>query len=165
MLPNIKKKIAEGLKSSPVKIRSAIMYGSWARGKYTEDSDIDVLLVSDEINPRRHKRGREIAAIKQRLSLDLPVDLLLMTTNECLSNFRNHNPLFLDIAWEGIILLDDAGFLKSLMQDTMAYISDKNLEKLEDGWKFPVADRTPTYLSAVSNKDFAGAMLTDGEND
>jgi HEPN domain-containing protein len=93
------------------------------------------------------------------------LDILLLTTKECLSNFRNHNPLFLDIACEGIVLLDEDDFLKSLIEETRAYISERKLRKLEDGWEFPVTDRVPVYLSNVSNKDFAIAMLTDGERD
>lgn len=162
---DIKDKITDGFKTLSIKIRSAVIYGSWVSGKQTKDSDIDILLISDEINSRKHKRGNEIAAIKERLSVDFPLDILLMTTNECLSNFRNHNPLFLDIAWEGIILLDEGGFLKALVQNTRRYISESRIEKLEDGWRFPVKDRTPVYLSNVSNKDFAKAMLTDGERD
>lgn len=88
-----------------------------------------------------------------------------MTTKECLSNFRNHNPLFLDLASEGVILLDEDDFLKSLIEETRTYISEKKLKRLKDGWVFPVKDRTPVYLSNISNKDFAEAMLTDGERD
>jgi HEPN domain-containing protein/predicted nucleotidyltransferase len=158
-------KIADGLKNLSIKVRSAAIYGSWARGMQVEDSDIDILVISDNVNPRKQKRGKEIAIIKECLSIDFPLDIILLTTSECLSNFRNHNPLFLDIAWEGIILLDKDDFLKSLIKETRAYISERKLRKLEDGWEFPVTDRIPVYLSDVSNKDFAIAMLTDGERD
>jgi len=161
----IMERIANGLKNLPVKVRSAAIYGSWAKGTQKEDSDIDILIISDEVSPRKQKRGREIAAIKERLSVYVPLDILLLTTKECLSNFRNHNPLFLDIACEGIVLLDEDDFLKSLIEETRAYISERKLRKLEDGWEFPVTDRVPVYLSNVSNKDFAIAMLTDGERD
>ncbi len=161
----IKERIANGLKNLPVKVRSAAIYGSWAKGTQKEDSDIDILMISDEVNPRKQKRGREIATIKEQLSVYVPLDILLLTTKECLSNFRNHNPLFLDIACEGIVLLDEDDFLKSLIEETRAYISERKLRKLEDGWEFPVTDRVPVYLSNVSNKDFAIAMLTDGERD
>lgn len=162
---DIKERIANGLKNLPVKVRSAAIYGSWAKGTQKEDSDIDILMISDEVNPRKQKRGREIATIKEQLSVYVPLDILLLTTKECLSNFRNHNPLFLDIACEGIVLLDEDDFLKSLIEETRAYISERKLRKLEDGWEFPVTDRVPVYLSNVSNKDFAIAMLTDGERD
>lgn len=165
MLITIKKDIIEKLKTLPIKIKGAAVYGSMARRAQKKESDIDLLLISDTINPRRNKRGKEIAAIKEWLSLDFPLDILLLTTNECLSNFRNHNPLFLDIAWEGIVLLDGNDFLKSMIEETRAYISEKKIRKLEDGWEFPVPYRTSILLSKVSNKDFAMAMFKDGERD
>jgi HEPN domain-containing protein len=122
-------------------------------------------MVSDEINTVKYKRGKEIALIKENLSLGIPLDCMLITSNECISNFRNHNPLFLDIAWEGMILADSSDFLRKLIEETRDYIFYKKLEKLPDGWRFPVLYRQATYLSDVSNKDFAVVMLIDGERD
>ncbi|MDI6889829.1 MAG: HEPN domain-containing protein [Thermodesulfovibrionales bacterium] len=164
-MTDIKENIIGKLKALPIKVKAAAIYGSWAKGAQKKDSDLDILLISDEINPRRHKRGRKIAAIKEWLLLDFPLDILLLTTKECLSNFKNHNPLFLDIAWEGIILLDEDDFLKSLIEETRVYISERGIKKLDDGWKFPVLDRKAVLLSKVSNEDFAIAMLIDGERD
>ena len=114
---------------------------------------------------KRHKRGKEIAAIKCSLALGVPIDVLLLTTDECLSNFRNHNPLFLDIAWEGIVLKDSNNFLSSLIEETKRYIAERRLEKLPDGWTFSVPERESVALSKVSNKDFSSAMITDGKRD
>lgn len=164
-LVEIKEIITERLKTSPIKIISAAMYGSWARGIQTEDSDIDVLLVSDEIGFKKHRRGKEVAQMKEWLSIGVPIDILFLTTDECISNFKNHNPLFLDIATEGIILIDDNAFLQRLMEETKMYIGSRRLEKLVDGWRFPVLYREPTFLSSVSNKDFASVMIADAERD
>src|SRR3972149_9289205 len=165
MIDTTREEIKNKLAASPIKIIAVVIYGSWAKGMQTEDSDLDILIISDEINPKKHKRGREIARIKEWLSIGLSLDILLLTTDECISNFRNHNPLFLDIACEGIIVLDADYFLRSLVDETRAYISQKKLERLPDGWRFPVLYREPTFLSSVSNKDFAIVMLTDGERD
>lgn len=165
MINAIKEEITKRLAKSPITIIAAAIYGSWAKGTQTQDSDLDILMISDEINPKKHKRGREIARIKESLFLGLPLDILLLTPDECISNFRNHNPLFLDIAWEGIILIDRNDFLKDLIEETRDYILQRKLEKLTDGWKFPVLYRQATFLSEVSNRDFAVVMLTDGERD
>lgn len=157
--------IIERLKTSPVKIISAVIYGSLAKGTQTADSDIDILLVSDEVDPRKNKRGKDVARIKESLSIGIPLDILLLTPAETASNFKNHNPLFLDIAVEGTILIDSDDFLQNLIEETKRYIRQRKLEKLADGWRFPVLYREPTFLSSVSNKDFAVAMLTDGERD
>lgn len=162
---DIRRFITEKLNALPLKIIGAAMYGSWAKGTQDKESDIDILVVSDEINPRRHRRGKEIATIKQHIALGDPLDILLLTSMECISNFKNHNPLFLDIAEEGVILLDENKFLSSLIEETRKYISEKELEKLDDGWKFPMFDKREIFLSEVSNKDFAIEMFTDGKRD
>ena len=161
----IKETLIESLKLSPIKIMAAAIYGSWARGAQTKNSDVDILIISNEVNPKRQRRGKEISLFKESLYIGQPVDVLLLTETECVSNFRNHNPLFLDIAWEGIILIDNNDFLKNLIEETLLYVNNKKIEKLTDGWRFPVLYREPTYLSNVSNKDFAIVMLTDGERD
>ena len=165
MIDSTKEDIAKKLTDTQITIIAAAIYGSWAKGMQTEDSDLDILIISDEINPKKHKRGREIARIKEWLSIGLSLDILLLTTDECISNFRNHNPLFLDIAWEGIILIDKNDFLKDLIDETRDYILQRKLEKLTDGWRFPVLYREATFLSEVSNKDFAVVMLIDGDRD
>jgi HEPN domain-containing protein/predicted nucleotidyltransferase len=162
---DIKNIVASQLNSLPFKIRAAILYGSFARGTSTPDSDIDILFVSDEVNPRKQSRGKDIAQIKGCLSLGQPLDISLLTSRECISNFRNHNPLFLDIAWEGLILFDENNFLENLLYETRVYISEKKIKKLPDGWIFPVPDRTPAFLSNVSNRDFALVMMNDGARD
>ncbi|MFN3603397.1 MAG: HEPN domain-containing protein, partial [Leptonema sp. (in: bacteria)] len=164
-LQEIISRIRDTLKNLPFNIISAAIYGSWAKGMQREDSDLDILVVSNQIHPKKHKRGKEIAQIKEKIPLSIPLDILLLTSDECISNFRNHNPLFLDIAVEGIILLDNDDFLKNLMEETREYIEYRGIEKLSDGWRFPVLYREATDLSKVSNKDFAIVMLTDGERD
>src|SRR3989337_3997686 len=122
MIDPTKEEIKNKLAAAPIKIIAVVIYGSWAKGVQTEDSDLDILIISNEINPKKHKRGREIAQIKEWLSIGLPLDILLLTADECISNFRNHNPLFLDIAWEGMILIDKNDFLKDLINETRDYI-------------------------------------------
>lgn len=165
MIGTVKEEITKRLATAPITIIEAAIYGSWAKGTQTQNSDLDILIISDGINPKKHKRGREIARIKESLSLGFPLDILLLTPDECISNFRNHNPLFLDIAWDGIILIDKNDLLKDVMEETKEYTIQRKIEKLVDGWKFPVLYRQATFLSEVSNRDFAVVMLTDGERD
>jgi HEPN domain-containing protein/predicted nucleotidyltransferase len=148
----------------PFDITGVVVFGSRAKGKATPHSDIDLLIVADGINQRRHRRVEEIISIKRYLK-GLPADILLLTRQEVKSNFRNHNPLFLDIAEDGIIVIDKDKFLENLMEETIEYIKQKGIKKLKEGWVFAVKPGVPTYLSRVSNKDFSLAMLKDGERD
>lgn len=151
-------------RSHAPKAMGAVIFGSWARGTATISSDIDLLVICQGINTKRHRRGEEIVNLKRHLP-GRPIDILLLTPEEVESNFRNHNPLFLDIAEEGIIVIDDRGWLQNLMEETRGYITERGIEKTEHGWIFPVTRGVPTYLSKVSNKDFSRAMLKDGERD
>lgn len=158
-------KLTQKLKLSPLPVISAAVYGSFLKDTFSSDSDIDLLIIAENINPIKHRRNKEISKLKIFLSIGIPLDIFLLTRSECESNFRNHNPLFLDIASESVVLIDHNEFLIKLIEETKTYIKERGLTKLSDGWKFPVKYREVTYLSSVSNKDFAFAMLKDGERD
>ena len=148
----------------PYDIIAVAVFGSRVKENYTEDSDLDLLVVASGIARKRHRRGEEIALLKKQLS-PLPMDVLLLTKEETISNFKNHNPLFLDIATEGIIVIDTDEFLANVIKETRNYLKKSKIKKIADGWVFPVKAGTPTFLSKVSNKDFSHAMLQDGERD
>ena len=145
-------------------ITAAVLFGSVARETQTKDSDADLLVVAEGLNARRNRRGGQIAQIKS-LFPKIPLDILLLTREEVISNFRNHNPLFLDIALEGLILLDPEDFLSGLMSETKTYIRAKGIRKFGDGWAFPVRKGVAVALSGVTNRDFAEAMALDARRD
>ena len=68
----------------------------------------------------------------------LPVDILLLTRREVASNFTNHNPLFLDIAEDGRIIIDTERFFEGLMAETREYIKQRGIQRIDGGWLFPV---------------------------
>jgi len=145
-------------------IVGAVIFGSSATGRATASSDLDLLVVARGIPPKRHRRTREIVEIKRVLS-DLPVDVLLLTRQETQSNFANHNPLFLDLAEDGIVLLDEEGLLARAIQETSQDIRRRGIERTEFGWRFRVEPGVVTYLSPISNRDFSLGMLKDAERD
>ncbi len=110
----------------PFNIMGAVLFGSRIKGISTISSDTDIIIIANNINPKRHRRGVEITQIK-KLFTGIPLDILLMTPEETISNFRNHNPLFLDIAIDGVIIIDNGKFLKFLAVIGLAFTSfDKN---------------------------------------
>jgi len=160
----ILKELGGGKELLPMNIKAVVLFGSWAKGTATPDSDVDLLVIADNIHPKRHRRGTEIAQIKRCLSI-LTLDILLHTTEEVISNFNNHNPLFLDIAEEGRIILDEGELLQNSISRARYYIRQRGIKRYGDGWIFPVEKGRPSFLSKVSNKDFSQAMLNDGERD
>lgn len=158
-------RLAQCLRRVPLPIKAAALFGSYARGEHVADSDMDILVASEELSAKRQRRGKEAALIKQYCPLGTPLDVLLLTPDECSANFRNHNPLFLDIASEGLIVFDTDNLLHDLFEQTRTHIREKNIRKIPDGWLFPVLFREPSYLSPTSNKDFALVMLQDAMRD
>ncbi len=148
----------------PFDVAGAVAFGSRVKGSESPYSDFDLLVMAEGINPKLHRRTDEISRLKRSLPSQ-PLDILLLTSKEVVSNFENHNPLFLDIAEDGVVLLDKTGLLNTLIEKTRDYIKIKGIKRLEGGWQFPVKQGVATYLSSISNKDFAGAMLKDGERD
>jgi predicted nucleotidyltransferase len=73
-ISNIVKRIATN--THPDKI---FLFGSYATGQANEDSDIDLLVVKDTLEPR-HKRSIEIQRLLK--GSKLPVDILVYTNDE-----------------------------------------------------------------------------------
>jgi HEPN domain-containing protein/predicted nucleotidyltransferase len=162
----------ESFRSLAARLRSAklsyrilgvILFGSTARDEATSHSDVDLLVVAEPLPEKPHRRAPEIAELK-RLFSGVPLDVLLLTPDEVRCNFANHNPLFLDMAEDGAVLLDD-GTLNDWVRATREYIRRRGIIRTADGWRFPVERGAPTYLSKVSNRDFASGMLKDAERD
>lgn len=152
-------------KLSGIRIISLAVFGSTARGESDADSDIDLLAVAEGISEKRIQRIPDIVRIKRQLDLESPLDVLLVSKDECRWNFRNHNPLYLDIALDAEIIYDDTGFLKELMDETREYIDSNNIRRGVGSWSFPVKERIATELSRVTNKEWSLAWLADGKRD
>ena len=95
----IKKYLIESFED---KVKKVILYGSYARGDYNKDSDIDILIVvSDHINP---------IEIEESLS-DLLFEILLNENELCSVRaipeklFKEYNsPFLLNVKEEGVMM-------------------------------------------------------------
>jgi HEPN domain-containing protein/predicted nucleotidyltransferase len=165
-IPSRLQEVRDALRTArlPFQIAGVVAFGSSATGKATPVSDLDLLVIARGLPAKRHRRTREIVEIKRALS-DFPVDVLLLNHREAQSNFENHNPLFLDVAEDGIILLDEEDFLAKAIAEVRQHIHRRGIERTEQGWRFPVEPGVVTYLSAISNRDFSLGMLKDAERD
>lgn len=59
--------------------QKVVLFGSYAKGKATQGSDLDLLIVKETATPR-YKRGREVR--KPLRSLKTSIDLLVYTPDE-----------------------------------------------------------------------------------
>ena len=112
-----------------------VMFGSCVKKR--NYNDIDLLIVLENIERNRIERLSEVVEFKRTLNLKKSVDIILVSKDECLTNFRNHNPLYLDIALDGEIITDK-GLLKKIMDETKEYITRKHVVREKTMWLFPV---------------------------
>jgi hypothetical protein len=86
---------------------TVFLVGSYARGDFMEDSDIDVLIIAQFTEPP-HRR---------LMNLDVPpgVEVIALTVNEALNAVTKCYPIAQDIAL-GITLKDDLGIAEKLIR-------------------------------------------------
>ncbi len=84
------------LNSNGIKIKTAFLFGSYAKGNYTKMSDIDVALVSDSFEGIRFYDKNKIRKIT--LSISHSIEVLPFTPND----FSLENPFAKEIMNTGI---------------------------------------------------------------
>ena len=89
-------------------LRSIILYGSVARNRATEDSDIDVMVVM----PDNMEAYRKVSKISYSIDLkNSTVTSAICFTPEELETLANDgSPFIEDVLTEGVILYDDGTF-------------------------------------------------------
>nr|WP_238842081.1 nucleotidyltransferase domain-containing protein [Sulfolobus sp. E11-6] len=96
---------------SSLKPLLVILFGSYARGDYTNKSDIDVLIVSD-ILP---KDPKEAFASAFKLSRDKVIPTV-MNTEVFLARLKEGSTFLLEVIEDGKILCGDANFIKQVLE-------------------------------------------------
>jgi len=101
----IKTVITETAKKYNVKIFKLILFGSRARGDYTEDSDWDILLITEEKIDKSKKRKFLVESRRRIIkAIDDPVDIIIIDRN----HYENYKDIYGDIAGvaelEGVII-------------------------------------------------------------
>jgi len=137
-------RIKAGVRQSRSDIAAIVIFGSF--GKDDDYHDIDLLVAVEAIDKPPLDRKEEIQAIRRAVGLPLPLDVLLLSREECCDGFQAHVPLFLNIAFDGYVVYDK-GFFHPLMKAAKRYVKERGIERTETGgWRFPVASRRSTIL-------------------
>jgi len=77
-----------------------IVFGSYAWGKPTEDSDIDIFLIM-ESNLRRDERARQVQKIFSQRTF--PLDVIVYTPEEVEQSLKRGNPFIREILNQGVL--------------------------------------------------------------
>ncbi|MCI0616306.1 nucleotidyltransferase domain-containing protein, partial [bacterium] len=98
-IKEVTKRIVENYKPEKV-----ILFGSYAKGNPTVDSDLDLLVIKNSHLPR-YKRGSEIR--KHLRGMKIPIDLVVYT-NEEIAKWQGVKMAFITTAIEtGVVLYEE----------------------------------------------------------
>jgi hypothetical protein len=118
-----------------VRPRCVLLFGSYARGNFTEGGDVDVCVVADglpaDIFARRHVQGR----------VAIPgVAAIGFAPAEFLESLEQGNFLVPDIMADGVPVFDE-GYYEHARAAFAATVQRRGLVREEKGWRFRVAER------------------------
>lgn len=81
-----------------------ILFGSYARGNATEDSDIDVLIIMEL--GRRRRNVLQAAAIRERVPAGFPMDLLVRSPRQIARRLARADGFIRDVIQHGRLLYE-----------------------------------------------------------
>src|SRR5437588_11263591 len=80
-----------------------ILFGSYAYGSPTKDSDVDVLVI---LRHRRHASRRPSLEIRRRISAGFPVDILVREPSEISKRLRWGDSFIGEIMAKGLVMYE-----------------------------------------------------------
>jgi predicted nucleotidyltransferase len=90
------------------RLREVVLFGSWARGDAHEESDVDVLVVVDDLDERERREVMDLAYDAAAAAIDVAdwvsVSPLPYSTAQAAELRARERRLFRDIAAEGVAL-------------------------------------------------------------
>jgi len=109
-------------------VRLAILFGSLARGDWTESSDIDVLVVADEL---LDNVGENYLKLKQYM-----IEPIGYSSESFMQEIRRANFLILDALRYGKILYADEKYLAKVIRLVERVKEELNITYQEGMWRF-----------------------------
>jgi len=96
------RKIAETLRKD-YRAEKVMLYGSYARGEATDDSDIDILVIAPTTE-RMIERMTSVSRIVRTLRNGLPISPIVLTPEELRRRLDMQDAFFQTIMEDGIVL-------------------------------------------------------------
>jgi predicted nucleotidyltransferase len=81
-----------------------VLFGSYARGTPTEDSDVDVLVVMPL--PRGQRDVRQAAAIRERVRASFPMDVIVRSPRQIARRLAQGDGFIADILRHGRLMYE-----------------------------------------------------------
>ncbi len=103
-LNNIVHMVADGAKQLlGDRLNAVLLYGSYARGDYDEESDIDMMILIDCPAEEMKQYRNPFIKLASRLSLDFSVEVsVTLTDTETFTKYKNYLPFYRNVEREGV---------------------------------------------------------------
>ncbi len=118
---------------------SLAVFGSVGRGTPRPDSDIDLLIICRSLPPGRMKRMDDFMAVEDALAPQLRslsergIHTTLSPVIKTVAEARQGSHLFLDMIDDALVLRDQEGFLKTLLDDLRTRLGKMGARRLRRG--------------------------------
>jgi predicted nucleotidyltransferase len=125
---------------------SLVLFGSVARGDARESSDIDLLVIAEDLPRSLAERRRPLRQAWERVKTERglpPVEWNLVAKTPVEAAY--HSPLYLDIVEDGILLVDRGGFFQRVldaMRARMQALGSRRVYLPDGSWYW---DLKPDY--------------------
>ncbi|MBO3803993.1 MAG: nucleotidyltransferase domain-containing protein [Candidatus Brockarchaeota archaeon] len=121
-------------------IAGIILFGSAARGEEEEKSDLDLIVLWENLNVDPGKRHAHIYSVISKYFPYNKPTVLEMEYSGFL-NIKKATPLVVNIIWDGVVLYDRHGKLKDFMSNARDQLVAKGLVRRKAGkyyyWELP----------------------------
>jgi len=113
---------------------SIVIFGSFARGDVREGSDLDVLIVVEDLHEEDRLRLSAFlsSSINPPPGFPRPVSPIVLTVDEV----KRHPPILLDMIEDSIIVYDKENFMKRILEDLRRKLSEIGARRVKtrEGW-------------------------------
>jgi predicted nucleotidyltransferase len=118
------------------------IFGSWASGRQTYDSDLDILIIAEGLPRKRLARVREFEKVEKSLSTDVHElagqgkHILFSPVFKTPEEVEFGSLLFLDMLYDCFILYDRGSFFRSYLEKFRARLNDLGAKRIHLGDKW-----------------------------
>lgn len=106
---------------------SVVLFGSYARGKENETSDVDLLIILEESPSSTLERMKYMISLHKQVKEKTPLSYVVLTRAEAMEN----RSLFLDMIVEAKILFDKENYFKNRLVSLKARLSEIGAKRIE----------------------------------
>ena len=90
-------------------VRQIILYGSYARGDYREDSDVDIMILVDMSDLELKVYGQQLSYMTYDFNMDHDLDIKpIAKSQQHFQNWVDVYPFYANVKKEGVKLFDAA---------------------------------------------------------